>query len=1256
MSFEDAHFRKQECASSHPDRAFSLEGKGGWIMHPKKVAFLLLVVVLGLSVLISVPLHAQVAGATLTGTISDPQGAAVPNAKVSVRNGATGITTDTTTNSAGVYNLVNLKPADYDVTVSVTGFNTATTKVTLTVGAQQELSLTLKVGEMNQLVEVTGAAPVIETENATLSGNVQSAQIVELPLNGRDWAQLATLEPGVASVRPHEAVDAPGGSTRGLGVQMTVNGARPQQNVYRLNGVIVNDYSNAGPGNVLGGNLGVDAVQEFTVLTSNYSAEYGFTSGGVINAITKSGTNSLHGSVYEFVRNKSFDATDFFDDQAGRPKAPFVRNQFGASAGWKVLKDRFFLFGDYEGLRQVKSIAQQAKTMTATMRNGIINDSCGNPPGTAYANLAAYGTCTPGAGFTPNPVWTGPCPFANMTNLAPGQSSVCVDNTIAHLIGSGTTGFGLVPLPNGPLVGPDNNIGKYNTDRSEKVSDNYGTARADFRITDKDNLIGSWYRDASSWLRPDSLDQAISGFEVPHNAYTLEENHIFTSATVNTFRMGYSRSDLLSPAVSTSNTLAKDTTLGMLPGCVVPAITVGGNGLSANSATVTGFGGFTGAQGFYARTGRLQIYDDVSHTLGKHTVKVGFMFLDNHDDWGQGGGCGGSASFTTEQNFLENIPAKVRMPTVVPTGQTPFVSPPNTHHYRSKVFAGYVQDDWKMRSNLTVNVGLRYEMQTIPTETQDKINQLMEPWQNPGTNCKADNNGVGLCAGFYHQIFQRNPTLRNFEPRIGFAWDPFRNGKTSVRGGFGIFDVLPLSTTFALNSLQTAPNGAEIDLKSPGQGSFPTGFPALAYGAASNGLRWGYNEQTPKRDYVLQYNLNIERQLTPNTSVSVAYIGSRGVHNPHQMDDINTVFPYKTSAGWLFPNPVGSGCLPAPPDCSQTDVALGLPATFSDNPTRIVPGLLINPQTTSAQIQSSIFQAQSWYNALQVKIEKRMSHGLEVGGSLTWGKSFDTSSSSFAGDNYSNNISPIIPWWDQSIIKGLSDFNVTSNLVVNALWQIPVPASFNNNAFTGWATNGWGVGGLVELSSGTPLWTLDGVDGDPMGQYDGAPLAIPDLVPGCNLTNTSSGRHGILQYINPACFTNALAPNAAFFSAAQPQGCDASFISNYATLYPGQTPLNPLTCINLLGHDPRNNVIGPGLFNIDFSVVKDNHIRRLGETFNIQFRAEMFNILNHPNFAPPPTGNLEPIDSTGHAVDGFGQLTTLQIPMREIQFALKVVF
>jgi hypothetical protein len=1231
----------------------------------KSYATKILVLMWVIGLLCSAPLYAQVAGATLTGTITDAQGGAVVNAKVSARNAATGVVTETTTNASGAYSIVNLIPADYEISISSPGFTTAVSKVTLTVGAKQELSLALKVGEITQTVEITGAAPIIETTNATLSGNVESAQIVSLPLNGRDWVQLAALQPGVAQVRPHEAVDAPGGSTRGLGIQMTVNGARPQQNVYRLNGVIVNDYSNAGPGNVLGGNAGVDAIQEFSVLTSNYSAEYGFTSGGVINAITKSGTNSFHGSVYEFMRNSALDAKDRFEDPSpsnptGVAKGQFIRNQFGASAGWKVLKDKAFIFGAYEGLRQVKAVTQTGATMLPAARLGVINNNSGVPqaplpPGPCTIVVNVKGVLTN----------TG-LPMANATRRDP-NAAVCVDDTIFNLIDpAGTPAGRLWPLPNGPVnSNSGGNTAFFFSDGTQRASDNYSTVRGDIRLSDKDSLVGSWYRDTSTWLRPNVFNDTLSGFQVPHSAYTVEETHIFSTALVNTMRLGLNESFLYSPAFSDSNPVSHDNTLGILPGCMAPAFSIGGNGNSGNSTPINGAGGFTGAPGFSARTKKIEFFDDLSRTAGRHSFKFGFMFVGDHQNWINGpAGCGGSASFSDISDFLQNIVHTVRMPVI-----EPFVPPGSVHHYRSKIFAGYVQDDWKMRPNLTINVGLRYEMSTIPTEVDNKINNLEQLYQNPGT-CVANALGVGTCAGFYHETFQHNPTLKNFEPRIGFAWDPFHDGKTSVRGGIGLFDVLPMSFMFALNSLQTAPNGAEIDLKfstgssaakpPTGQGHYPQQFandtngPNASIGGAA--ARWAYVEPFPKRNDVVQYNFNIQRQLTNNLSVTLAYAGSRAWHNPFQTDDLNTVAPFKTSAGYLFPNPVGFGCSPGPPNCEDTDVALGLSSPgcfatqtcFSDNPTGIVPGLLINSHVS--QIQSTTFQAQSWYNSMQVAVDKRMSHGLQLGGSFTWGKSFDTTSSSFAGDNYANNPSAIVPWYDQRIIKGLSDFNVSRNLVINALWQVPAPASLTGPA--GWIAKGWGVGLVFEASDGTPLWPLSSLDSDSLGQLNGGPMSIPDRVPGCQLTNPSTGRHGDLQYINPSCYIVPVAPSQAFATAncdQAPSGVPlATLIAN------SPTTVSALSCFNLLGHLERNNVIGPGLLNTDLSFTKDNHIKQLGENFNIQFRAEFFNIANRTNFAAPGADNLASLNGDGTVASSFGILTKTQVPMREIQFALKV--
>src|SRR6266567_6555370 len=262
-------------------------------MSPKTIKFVFFTWILGLCLLISGPLRAQVSGATLSGTIADALGGAVPNAKVSVTNVATGVAAGATTNSVGAYTVPNLNAGDYQVSASASGFSTTVAKLTLTVGQKQDLNLALVVGPLVETVEVTAAAPQVDLTSSTISGNVSATTLRELPLNGRDWASLAALQPGVAFVRTH-----PQGTqaTRGLGLHMTISGGRPTQNSYRLDGALVNDYSNAGPGSVLGQNLGVDAIQEFTVLTSNYSAEYGFTSGGVINAITRSGTNTFHGT------------------------------------------------------------------------------------------------------------------------------------------------------------------------------------------------------------------------------------------------------------------------------------------------------------------------------------------------------------------------------------------------------------------------------------------------------------------------------------------------------------------------------------------------------------------------------------------------------------------------------------------------------------------------------------------------------------------------------------------------------------------------------------------------------------------------------------------------------------------------------------------------------------------------------------------------------------------------------------------------
>ena len=398
-----------------------------------------------------------------------------------------------------------------------------------------------------------------------------------------------------------------------------------------------------------------------------------------------------------------------------------------------------------------------------------------------------------------------------------------------------------------------------------------------------------------------------------------------------------------------------------------------------------------------------------------------------------------------------------------------------------------------------------------------------------------------------------------------------------------------------------------------------------------------YTDRNPKRNYVMQWNANVQRQLSANSSITVAYAGSVGVHNPFQTDTLNTCFPTKTDAGWLFPNPS------VPNGCNQ---AFQGPFT-GPAPTGIVPGTMVNPYIPGL-ILSTTFISHSSYRSLQVNYAKKMSHGLQYEASFTWQNSIDNSSGSFAGDNYSSNPTAATPWWDGHITRGLSDFNISRNLTINGLYNVPTPKSFGGPM--GWVARGWGVGGLLSLSDGAPMWPLGGLNTDPLGQNNSEPMDVLSLAPGCTPKNVV--QPGNIQYLRPECFTYPLAPNAAFAAANCNQTPALGPKEQTGTL--ASFGLDPLTCTNLLGNLQRNSIIGPGLFNIDMSVIKDTHVAKFGENFNIQFRAEFFNILNRTNFSAP-TDNIDNMDPL--QVDSFGVIDqNTQVPMREIQFALKIVF
>jgi len=1113
-------------------------------MNPKTVSLVLFAWILGFCLMVSLPLHAQVAGATLSGTVTDQSGGVVPQATISLKNIATGITRSNTTSTAGFYSAPNLLPGSYEVRAEAQGFSSQVqTGIKLTVGEQQILNFTLQVGQMTQTVEVNTEAPTVELASSTISGVVNATIVRELPLNGRSWTDLATLQPGVNAIQTQPGFSTgPDRGKRGFGNQITVAGARPQQNNYRLDGISINDYDNAAPGSVIGGDLGVDAIEEFSVLTSNYSSEYGRTSGGVVNAITRSGTNQFHGSVYEFLRNSGLDARNFFDG----PIPPFHRNQFGADAGGPIRKDKIFIFGDYEGIRQSKGITNLDTVPSDAARNGTLN----------FSDPSQF-------------------PSGCVATSVPNQCQVTVDPSVQKYLPFWPRATSIKPGTNG-------NIGIFSFPGQQVVKENFFTVRVDEKFSDKDSLAATYLGDITPYSAPDSLDAVVLSSRTNRQIGALEETHIFHSKLVNSARIGYSRVAALNNVGSTAiNPLAGDPSLAAIPGQFASQVVVSG---------LTSFTGGVKANGpgqFFWNS--FQLYDDAFWVHGTHSLKFGAAVERMQLNINQLSEASGTFTFPTVADFLVNQPSRF----------TAGIATNTEVGVRQSLLGFYIQDDWRARKNLTLNLGLRWEMTTVPREVHGRIGTLIHI-----TDASSQ---IGS------PLSVPNSTLRNFDPRVGFAWDPFRNGKTAVRGGFGIFDVLPLINVYY------PPTGV-FPFHDTGYLQDPTVLPGTFYAGAAalfspKSHAASVTDQRAHRSYVMQWNLNVQRELARNLTILVGYVGSRSVHLPLSNNDRNIVLPIGTSAGYLFPSPVGSG----------------------------TP---INPNF--GDIGGISYNGDSFYHALEVGVRKAMSHGVALQGSFTWGKSIDTGSAAGIGDQFSNSIGAP-PWYDLRSIRGLSDFNIGRTLVVTLTWQVPSPKSLSGAA--GWITSGWELGGIYKVSDGVPFTPTFGTDGDPQGLNSSDTWDFPNRLttPGCqSLVNPGNPNN----YIKTQCFAIPTAPSVAFFNMPAPLGCDPAFGQSVDPNAPQY-----LWCFNLRGNSGRNILIGPGTSNLDFSVFKNIPIKRISESFNVQFRAEVFNALNRANFAVPVTPDHTDIfDSTGAPTGVAGLLTSTTTTAREIQFALKLVW
>jgi hypothetical protein len=1126
------------------------------------------------SLFIAVSVYSQVSGATLSGTVTDPSGSAVPNATVSIRNVATGIIREVTTDSAGFYSVPNLQPAGYEVKTTAAGFSSQVqTGITLTVGLQQTLNISLKVGQMSENVTVTSEAPQVQLSSSAITAEVNETTVRELPLNGRDWSSLAVLEPGVLGIRSQLGTTGTvNRGNRGFGNQLATDGHRPSENTYRINGINVNDYSNGSPGSVEGKQLGVDGIQEFSVVTTNYSAEYGRTSGAVINAVLKQGSNGFHGDAYWFLRDEGLDAKNFFDTASAIP--PFHRNQFGASAGGPIIKDKTFFFVDYEGVRQTRSGTARDTVPSLNARNGQLcstsDASCGGAP-ILVKNLPAS------------------------INDPNGTNANGIDNVVAKYLP-------LYPTPD-PSLGADStgNFGFVVTNPLQVYTENYLTARVDHKFSEKDSLDGFYFYDKSPQVTPDNFLLSTSQTVSSRQMVGLEETHIFSASLVNTFRAGYNRSvGLVGQPGTALQSIAANPSLGVGSGRNAPLISIGG-GISGMP------GGLNSLAQYNHILNSFQYNDDAFLTRGLHSIKLGVSIerLQGHEFTLQRPN--GSFVFNTLQDFLTNMPLSLNS-----IGSTAVGKP---YGDRITFVGGYVQDDWRLRPNLTLNIGLRYEMATLPTEVHNMFSVLQDIYGGPRVSVQ--------------HAWQTNPTLHNFAPRVGFAWDPFHDGKTSVRGGIGIFDVLP-GTWVGLNqevgsypfALALSGPALPYSFAIPAANAIGANQTAANLTAATIATAQAWApEQNPKRNYATNWNFNVQRQITPSLTATVGYVGMHTVHSPFTTDDSNMALPFPGTNLW-----------PCGPDGSGKQCVSG----FLPGGTTLAPIKDTKVDPNVGALRPTFWMVSSYYEGVQAQLTKRMSHGLQASGSFTWGKCMDDTSSGLIGDPFQNSFTTTM-WFLPASRRGPCDFNISKNFVANFVWNVPGPKTGILSSIAG----GWQTGAILTASTGIP--TTPYIGGDPLGILGSADATVyPDHVPGCNPVNSNWKSNGV--YINASCYTVPVAPASI--------GSDPTKCAPYTA--PG-TPAN--SCQQLFGNAGRNSIIGPSSFNLDLSVFKNYAVHRISESFNVQFRAEFFNVLNHPNFLLPNfnEGNNQVFSATGASTPAVIDSTGTYDP-RQIQFGLKVIW
>jgi hypothetical protein len=1151
---------------------------------------------------------AQSTTGTILGVIKDSSGGVVPGANVTALATDTGQSRTVTTGEDGAYRFDAMAVGNYQLSVKATGFQTEVQNgLVLSVGQEAVSNFTLQVGEVSQTVSVTAeTTQVVDTTTSSLGSLVSQEQITDLPLNGRNYNDLTLLQAGVT-----KSLNSNNSTIGYNGTAYSSNGAPQRSNTYLLDGALQMSLSGNNGSSALGTTLGVDGILEYRVITNSFDAEYGMTMGSQQTVVSKSGSNSFHGDAFDFLRNNVLDARNYFDlppaRLGGHRNPEFRRNQFGGALSGPIKKDKTFFFATYEGLRAFLGSTNTATTLgteALVEANGGVN------------------LCKAAAGAT---VTLAQCPQlgAASATVAPQMAPFLQLYPNPNLSGT----LGGVPTTNG--TGTANNYGFV---FDQITPEDYGQVRIDHAISAKDTLFGRYTIDEASLPFVGNFNSNNAVETSKNQFFTVGESHIFSSSLVNSARFSVTREPLIFATVFTDPRLTE-----------AGYILVNTPGLGMGGLTPTGAGS-VGDSILAPRKQKENIFtesDDVNYNHGRHSFKFGGIFNHYQYDIDTHGYDRGIIGFTSVAGLIQaglgpgtSTYTVGGVPTLEPTQtlSTFSLTLPSaddvTKYLHFNTMGFYAQDSWKIFPRLTLNYGIRYE----PTTTVNEIDGKAATLRNfPNSSTFTVGNAVF-----------KNPGLRNWSPRFGFAWDVFGDGKTAVRGGFDLlYDLAtwgqtymnfagydpPFSQNISTSTyIQTYTNftGMQVPITIPAAGTFQSSF---------RGPIW--NENQP---HLLSYNFTVERQLPDQIGLTVAYAGSHGI-NLIQVLEGNNVIPTgvpvaSTTAtqGTICGAGSGTPNLANQYDGTATSCYLG----SSPRTNTSLPSMIFNPAT-----------GESFYNALDVTVNKRFSQGLQFQMAYTWSKLNDNQQGGSGQDGNDIAAEPL----HTGSLYGPALFDVRNTFHFNALYRFPNLTK--SGGFLGVLANGWATNGILALQSGYPFSVMLSGDRELISYEPSfATRDTPDLIAGQNNNNITKGVTAATCGAIPAgtrLGTPSLWYDPCAFSI-QPQG--------------------------FIGTEPRNFMRGPGLANVDFSLVKDTSVRKLGEAGKVEFRAEVFDLFNHPNFALPnqtvssgtcantaanPMGlgacSITPSGTAGvisQTIQGAGGVP--QGAQRQVQFGLKLMF